>query len=63
MKYAAANGRIFHLWWHPHNFGDDINYSIGFLKRILTYYKFLQKKYEFQSLNMNEISKKLDMLV
>ena len=63
MKYAAANGRIFHLWWHPHNFGDDINYSIGFLKKILTYYKFLEKKYEFQSLNMNEISKKLDMLV
>lgn len=21
MKHAAIKGKIFHLWWHPHNFG------------------------------------------
>ncbi|MGI9419167.1 MAG: polysaccharide deacetylase family protein, partial [Geminicoccaceae bacterium] len=25
MTHAAAEGQIFHLWWHPHNFGMDQN--------------------------------------
>ena len=24
MTYAAKNDKLFHLWWHPHNFGNDI---------------------------------------
>jgi hypothetical protein len=23
MDHAARNGQVFHLWWHPHNFGRD----------------------------------------
>jgi hypothetical protein len=23
MSYAAKKGKIFHLWWHPHNFGAN----------------------------------------
>ena len=29
MTYAAMNGRVFHIWWHPHNFG--INQKENFL--------------------------------
>lgn len=24
MTFAAKKGRNYHLWWHPHNFGENI---------------------------------------
>tara|TARA_B110000003_G_C16618896_1_gene522336 strand:+ start:582 stop:1559 length:978 start_codon:yes stop_codon:yes gene_type:complete len=62
MKYAAINDRLFHLWWHPHNFGNDIEYNMDFLRKILSYYNVLKDKYNFQSLNMGEISKKINII-
>jgi peptidoglycan/xylan/chitin deacetylase (PgdA/CDA1 family) len=56
MTYAAKNGELFHLWWHPHNFGKDTEKNITFLTKILDHYLILKHKYNFQSLNMNEIS-------
>ena len=61
MTYAAKNDRVFHLWWHPHNFGNDIEANILFLKEILNHFIFLKEKYNMCSLNMNEISKKLEV--
>ena len=63
MNYAAKNGRLFHLWWHPHNFGNDIKYNIDFLKKILDHYRVLNNECDFQSLNMGEISSKIDELI
>ena len=56
MTYAAKNKELFHLWWHPHNFGKDINSNILFLNEILEHYKNLQIKYGMVSLNMKEVS-------
>ncbi|MEE9372219.1 MAG: hypothetical protein V3V00_04125 [Saprospiraceae bacterium] len=57
MTYAAQNNRLFHLWWHPHNFGAYTTKNLDFLNRILDHYDRLNSTYGFQSLNMQEVSK------
>ena len=52
MTYAAKNNEIFHLWWHPHNFGANFNENKFFLEAILKHYLFLNKKYNFVSYTM-----------
>lgn len=56
MSYAAANNKIFHLWWHPHNFGVNTRKNIDFLGRIVRHYGGLKAKYGMASLNMSELS-------
>jgi len=56
MTHAAKNNELFHLWWHPHNFGKDIPNNIIFLNNILEHYNMLQVKYGMKSLNMKEVS-------
>lgn len=57
MKFAAKKKEVYHLWWHPHNFGKNMNIMIEQLNEILDYYDFLKEKYGFCSMNMNEYSK------
>ena len=59
MIYAANNGEIYHLWWHPHNFGANMAENIGFLENVLKTYKDCHDRYGMQSLTMNEITKQL----
>nr|WP_275695520.1 polysaccharide deacetylase family protein [Fredinandcohnia sp. SECRCQ15] len=54
MEYAAKHGLIYHLWWHPHNFGVNLDENIAFLAKILEKYSYLNEKYNFQSSNMEE---------
>lgn len=56
MKHAAQKGEIFHLWWHPHNFGSNPEQMMKQLNEIVAYYKLLQKKYNMKSLNMSEVA-------
>ena len=60
MTYAAKNNLVYHLWWHPHNFGRHCKENICFLEKILKHYDFLNEKYAFQSLTMHELSRKLN---
>lgn len=55
MEYAAKMGEYYHLWWHPHNFGNNPNENLRELDSILSFYKKLKNKYAMQSLNMNEL--------
>ncbi|MBU4367258.1 polysaccharide deacetylase family protein [Patescibacteria group bacterium] len=57
LDYAAKNNLIYHLWWHPRNFGegDEIEKNLSFLKKILDHFLDLQKKYGMKSLNMREL--------
>jgi len=55
MNDAAINNRIFHLWWHPHNFGVNTNENNGFLAEILKHYTILNERYNMKSLNMADI--------
>jgi len=56
MTYAAKHKQLFHLWWHPHNFGKDLDTNMAFLKNILEHYKILHLHYNMQSLNMGEVA-------
>lgn len=49
MHYAATHNQIFHLWWHPHNFGLNLQENIQELEELCIYYKYLEKKYSYSS--------------
>ncbi len=56
MSHAAENDLIYHLWWHPHNFGDDIDGNIVFLHQILHHFRQLREQYGMRSMSMAEIA-------
>lgn len=53
---AAEKGEVYHLWWHPHNFGRHMQENLLFLQNILEQFKCLQDNYGMLSLNMGELS-------
>ncbi|MCO5274555.1 MAG: polysaccharide deacetylase family protein [Flavobacteriales bacterium] len=55
MDHAARTGTIFHLWWHPHNFGVNIMENLAFLSKILQHYGELHRVHGMQSLTMREV--------
>ncbi len=57
MTVAAKNGEIYHLWWHPHNFGDQPEESLLDLSILIAHFEHLKTTYGFQSLNMLELGK------
>ncbi len=57
MTYAAKNGEIYHLWWHPHNFGANMDKNLNCLENILQTYKDLESQLGMMSMNMNEAAK------
>lgn len=59
MRHAAKNKLLFHLWWHPHNFGANLNENMHFLEEILRYYRELQQQYGFETATMSDITDQL----
>jgi hypothetical protein len=57
MTRTAKKGGVFHLWWHPHNFGRNMHVNLKQLEEILKHYNFLNKKYNFKSLTMEQAAK------
>lgn len=54
MTYAAKKKELYHLWWHPHNFGVNIKENMENLTVLLNHYQFLHEKYGFANLTMKE---------
>lgn len=54
ILHAAKKHELFHLWWHPHNFGADMEKNFSFLEDILKCYQKCNQKYGMQSMTMNE---------
>jgi peptidoglycan/xylan/chitin deacetylase (PgdA/CDA1 family) len=54
LEFAAKNNQIFHLWWHPHNFGLHLTENLSFLKRIFEVFQNLKENYGMKSLTMAE---------
>jgi peptidoglycan/xylan/chitin deacetylase (PgdA/CDA1 family) len=54
MTHAAKNGEVFHLWWHPHNFGADLEENNKNLTSLLEHFTMLRERYDMQSLTMTE---------
>ena len=55
LKYAAKHNEIYHIWWHPHNFGANMDKNMAILEEVLKCYSDCQKKYGMTSLTMNEV--------
>ena len=55
MLYAAKNNSVYHLWWHPHNFGDAVNENLLDLEEILKWYRKLHADFGFSSKTMIEM--------
>jgi hypothetical protein len=56
MEMAARRRRLFHLWWHPHNFGIDSEQNLAFLRDILDHFRTLQDRYGMRSMTMAAVA-------
>ncbi len=56
MLEAARTDGVFHLWWHPHNFGKQTEANLKNLEYLLKYYRLLNQEYGMRSLSMKELS-------
>jgi hypothetical protein len=56
METAARRRRLYHLWWHPHNFGLDLAANLAFLRDILDYFRTLQDRYGMRSMSMAAVA-------
>lgn len=54
MTEAARAGQGYHLWWHPHNFGRNLDANMGGLRQILDHFKMLKDRYGMQSCAMED---------
>ncbi|MBL8678078.1 MAG: polysaccharide deacetylase family protein [Myxococcales bacterium] len=52
MTRAAREGALFHLWWHPHNFGVNLQENLANLARVLEHARALDRRYGFASSTM-----------
>lgn len=59
MRQAAKQAKAFHLWWHPHNFGRDLELNLRLLEIILQEYQALEASLGLKSLNMAEVAQGL----
>jgi len=56
MRHAARRHEVFHLWWHPHNFGVDTDQNMGFLARVIEEFERLRQQDGMRSLGMTELA-------
>lgn len=56
MTQAAQKGHLYHLWWHPHNFGAHTAANLAVLETILEHFEKLSAQYGMKSLNMKEVA-------
>ena len=59
LEYAAREKQLFHLWWHPHNFGRNLGKNLAFLELVLKRYQELRHQYGLQSMTMGEFGRRL----
>jgi hypothetical protein len=56
LTYTAKRDLVYHLWWHPHNFGAHFDQNMSLLRRILDYFQMLRERCGMQSMNMAELT-------
>jgi peptidoglycan/xylan/chitin deacetylase (PgdA/CDA1 family) len=52
VRRAAQRGHVFHLWWHPHNFGVRTDENLRFLEAVLETFAECRERYGMRSLTM-----------
>ncbi|MCH7401809.1 polysaccharide deacetylase family protein [Belliella kenyensis] len=56
MTYAAKHQEVYHLWWHPHNFGNDPLQSMKELEEILDHFTMLKENFGMESFSMQSLA-------
>lgn len=56
MRAAAKTGVGYHLWWHPHNFGRNIDANMDGLKQIVSYFAVLRDRFGMSSQTMGQVN-------
>jgi hypothetical protein len=56
LRQAARHGRIFHLWWHPHNFSQHAAENLSILGSVLDEFETLASTEGMQSLSMGDVT-------
>jgi hypothetical protein len=54
MTEAARSDSVCHLWWHPHNFGVNVEQNLAALESLLQHYLVLKDQYGLQSVCMRD---------
>lgn len=57
LTYAARHGLVYHLWWHPHNFGVQTERNMRVLRRVLEHFAELRERHGIESLSMAEVAR------
>lgn len=59
MSRAAERKQLYHLWWHPHDFGARPDENLAVLIRILERFAALRKRHGMESVSMLEAAELL----
>jgi hypothetical protein len=59
MSRAAERKQLYHLWWHPHDFGARPDENFAVLIRILERFAALRKRHGMESVSMLEAAELL----
>ncbi|TXD56687.1 polysaccharide deacetylase family protein [Polaribacter sp. IC066] len=54
IKKAAETNSIYHLWWHPHNFGKNLEENFKNLEKIFMVYNEVNKNNNYSSVTMSK---------
>lgn len=56
MQTAARKGSLFHLWWHPHDFGGNLEGNLAVLRAILDEFDTLRERHDMRSMTMADVA-------
>jgi peptidoglycan/xylan/chitin deacetylase (PgdA/CDA1 family) len=56
IKFAAMEDAIFHIWFHPHNFGIHCEENLKVLEATLQAFAFARERYGMRSLSMSSVA-------
>jgi hypothetical protein len=56
MERAAEHGGLYHLWWHPHNFGAEQDAHLAQLDAVLERFTRLREEGKMRSRTMAELA-------
>lgn len=59
LEVASARKELVHLWWHPHNFGAQLDANLSVLREILDSFERLRDREGMASLSMRDVAQVL----
>ena len=56
MRAAARRGNLFHLWWHPHDFGRHLDRNLAVLRSIVDEFDVLRAREGMRTMTMADVA-------